>query len=400
VAFTAVNIYYTSTLEYTIKPKWLFLEDSFTKDTFDTRDDYFKDSGFGVIITCADTDLATRKQQLQMIELANDLTVCKDCEENWFIDRTLVSWYQVFQYWVSLGACRVGTTTVNLELDGTVDEAFFVPCVQAFLQTDGAVFIPNISWNSAQTKVEATWLTINVEFFDNDDVVDGMTDIRDVIDVGPGDCSMYNPELVFYDHYLQIREDIITQFLPISASILLFSSLFLSSLYKGIATLALSFSTVLAMFGIVGYGDFTQSNAIVGIAIVVAYGASVDNYLYLFALHNTLQGEDRLHQSLSRFIVPVISKFLVIICGVITLGAGPNFKQFAPVAAIFAFVNLVNALFIGTLVLKLSAKFTPKKLANETVETRAARNEMVPDQEVVEMSERLKPNKDSSIQSF
>mmetsp|Transcript_28974 Transcript_28974/g.51798 ORF Transcript_28974/g.51798 Transcript_28974/m.51798 type:complete len:889 (-) Transcript_28974:23-2689(-) len=402
LSFAVINIYYTSVLEYEIEPKWLFLKDSFTEDTFETRDDYFKDFGFGVVITCDDTDLAKREQQLEMIELQQDITECDGCEDDWFVDRTLTSWYQVFQFWISQGACRFGSTvTVNLEADGTVSEEYFIPCVKKFLASDGAPFIPNISWNDEMTKIEAVWISANVIFFDNEDVVDGMNDIRDVIEAGPGDCSMYNPEMLFFDHYLQIKYDLLAQFLPISASIFIFSSLLLSSFYKGVITLSNSFSVVLALFGMVSYGDFTQANAFLGNLIVFAYGASVDNHLYYFGLHNTIYEDDRVLTSLGKFITPVLSRFLVIICGVITFGACPNFYPFAPVITVYAFLNLFNSLIVCTIVMRLSAKYSKKKPDIFTTEGTipqglGAAKPVVRDSENYEMTARLKSSEEGS----
>jgi hypothetical protein len=389
-AFLAVNIYYASIFKYKISSKWLVIDDSSVYDGLQTRSDYFEPFGYGAPICCRNLELSKTSQQVELVELAAAVQICDDCDENWFVEGSLSSWYTFFQAWVSTGACSVEGSVITLNADLVVDEEYFVPCLKQFLASTGLPFNQNIQWNDDETEVTATFISTNVEFFDDEDVIDAIHDVRDVVDAGPGDCTTYNPIFIFYDHYLTFARTTALHFMLIFGAIAVMSLASQMQLWGALMTTFLSSCTAVSMLAVIQYAKAAdiEPNAIAENLIVLAFASSADFYLYYLAfLDAQAEGPDRPNLAMKAFLWPAFGKLLVIVGAACGLATAPKFSEYTVIALLYGFVNFLQSVF--ALPLLMMVKLRSKVVEEVEVEVSAPNTKRTEENEL-EMSIRLK----------
>ena len=79
---------------------------AYVKPFYNLNDKYFR-QGFGATIYNENENLdwTARETQLHMLEFENRLERCDSCNEQWFKENTLSSWYRRFNRWVESGEC-------------------------------------------------------------------------------------------------------------------------------------------------------------------------------------------------------------------------------------------------------------------------------------------------------
>jgi hypothetical protein len=388
VAFLAVNIYYASIFKYKISSKWLVIDDSSVYDGLDTRTDHFEPIGYGVSVCCRNLELSMTSQQVELVELAAAIKICDNCDENWFVEGSLSSWYTFFQTWVSAGACSVEGSVVTLNADLVVDEEYFVPCLKQFLASTGLPFNQNIQWNDDETEVTAAYITTNVHFFDDEDVVDALNDVRDVVDNGPGDCTPYNPIFIFYDHYLTFAKTTALHFMLVFGAIAVMSLASQMHLWGALTTTLLSSCTAVSMLAVIQYADDVEPNAIAENLIVLAFASSADFYLYYLAfLDAHPEGPDKPDLAMKAFLWPAFGKLLVIVGAACGLATAPKFREFTVIALLYGFVNFLQSVFALPLLMRVRLR---SKAVHEVEVQETAPTTKRTEEKDLEMSTRLK----------
>lgn len=355
LVFLAINIAYSSMYFYEIKPAWLTIKYSSINHGLKTRLKGFRQNGFGCPFSCHNTELSKTSQQVKLIELAEAIDTCKDCDEDWVVDHSLVSWYNNFRGWVSAGACTISGDTVALNSEGVVDSEYFAPCLKQYFASSGAFFKQNAKWNDDETEVISTFFTVNIHFLADEDVRTGINDIRDVADFGPGDCSPYNPMFIFYDHYDSYAERMPLHYMLVFIAIALCTLGGTLSFVEGLLATLLTCSAGLSMLAVTVYSSNIQCNAITETLTVIAFGTSADFYVYYLAfLEATPVSKDRAFIAYKQFIWPASSKLLVILGALLALAAAPNFRGYAVIALLYGFVNFLQSVFVLPLVMRLT----------------------------------------------
>lgn len=386
LAFIGVSVGYASTYSYRVTPLWFTVDGSSIHTGLETREDHFKRNGFGLSFTCRNLALSETSQQLDLVELADAIETCKDCDDDWFVAHSLTSWYTYYRGWISTGACQAEGKTVTLNSQGVIDSEFFVPCLKVFLATAGLGFNPNIQFNDDATEVTAVYITANMHFLDDDEVKTGMGDLMDVIDRGPGDCTPYNPILIFYDHYVNYVSRTVLHFMMVFNTIALCSLASTFSLVRSLVVALFCCFTAFAMLGVAEYSDDIQTNAIVETLTVFAFATSADLYLYYFAFLSALPStKDRKFLAFKQFMWPAFGKLLIIIAASCGLAAAPKMNEYVVIALLYGFVNFFQSVFTLPLVLRI--KMYKKKVyeVDESAATTKRTNE-----NELELSVRLK----------
>jgi len=70
-----------------------------------------------------------------MIELENRIERCDQCDEQWFKENTLNSWYRSFARWVESGDCYVQRAGIK-PFEKIVPGDVFYPCLWEYLDDD------------------------------------------------------------------------------------------------------------------------------------------------------------------------------------------------------------------------------------------------------------------------
>ena len=138
---------------------------AYVYDFFQLNDKYFR-SGFAtaIFVDNPDLDSASRATQLELIEFEDRLQRCYGCEEQWFKENTLGSWYRNFNRWVSSGECFAQRSGIK-PFEKIVPTDVFYTCLWEYLESDNGqprkkdLILSDERWD-AGTKIDAYKLGI------------------------------------------------------------------------------------------------------------------------------------------------------------------------------------------------------------------------------------------------
>jgi hypothetical protein len=359
-----VTLYFASLVEFKSLPTWVFLSHDQGYKALAARDDYFEDTGVAVLVTSRNLELSLETQQSDLIQLAKDLRNCEDCEQDWLIKDSVVSWYDFFRSWVEGGLCTVANRTVSLTQTKVVPQPVFMPCLVTWLSSiDGLPFIPLIKFNAEGTDVDASILTVGMEVLELDGfyhVTTGLSDLRDLVESGPGATTVYTPPFLFWEHYLTCVVDFIITYVPTAVAMLLFSLFCLGSPIGAVLTLLLSACPFTASLATVDSDD-TMTNHVALFILCVLFATSSDFYLYL--LSDLAESKD-IASSWSDSVVPILCKALCAVGGAVGMYTTTRISEHAKFVLVYAAVNIVMSLLV------LPALYRGRKAAPKPITVR------------------------------
>jgi hypothetical protein len=348
VVYLAISIAFISDLEFKYAVNNLFTDDMEVSKCFDVMMDHYEEYGNLAVLMTDDMDIKKESVQLEYIQFIADVRDCKGCSEDWTIEGGDFWWYELFQLWMSQGRCNLeGVGTVTLTRQGLIPEEYFVPCLQQYLSYDGLPLAVFIEWNDDHTDINAVFANVRFDLFKEEDVFDGMTDMRDLLDSnGPGDSLFWSPPLVTYEFSLHIEAIGQVHLIVIWGITLIFCTFFLPSLLQ--ATIIggfLIYSTIGALAA-VPYND-VNFNPFAEFYVASFLAETADFYLYYFAYLNHASGKPKHQQrfTLSKIAFPTIAKLVLMIGGTIGISVAYKLQEHAGMFYTHIIVNSFMVLF-------------------------------------------------------
>jgi hypothetical protein len=368
VVYLAVSIAFISDLEFKYAVNNLFTDDMEVSKCYDVMVDHYKEYGNLAVLMTDDMDIKKESVQLEYIQFIADVRDCKDCDEDWTVDGGDFWWYEFFQLWMSQGRCNLeGVGTVTLTAQGLIPEEYFVACLQQYLSYDGLPLSVFIEWNDDSTDIKAVFANMRFNLFDDDEVYDGMTDIRDLLDNnGPGNSLFYSPPIVTYEFSLHIEEISQVHLIVIWGITLIFCILFLPSLLQGTLIGCFVIYSTIGALAAIPYND-VDFNPFAEFYVATFLAETADFYLYYFAYLNHASGKPKNQQrfTLSKIAFPTIAKLVLMIGGTIGISVAYKLQEHAGMFYTHIIVNSLMVLFF----LPILCMYLYPTLASEKTKT-------------------------------
>mmetsp|Transcript_34669 Transcript_34669/g.60965 ORF Transcript_34669/g.60965 Transcript_34669/m.60965 type:complete len:907 (-) Transcript_34669:49-2769(-) len=350
LAYFAVNIAFTTQLEFDYTNEQLFYSSMEVDKCYNTIMDHFKDYGVIAFLLTDNVDISKKSAQLEYQQFIREVRECKDCEEDWTINAGDFWWYEYFSMWVAQGNCPMveGNGVVSITSDGTIPEEDFIRCLNVWLSYDGLPINTFFEWNDDRTVLKSFFANVRMEFLDNEDVLDGMNDLRNLVeDNGPGDSLFYTPPLVTYSFFLHIENISIIHMLVLWGITFIFVTLFLQDPIQGSIVSFFTISSSLASYASIEYAE-SPYNPFAEFFVAVLLPVTSDFFIYYFAYinHATGKPKSRLKFASTKIAYPTIAKFFVMIGGTIGLACSRKVSEHAGMFFAHIAINTYAILFL------------------------------------------------------
>ena len=127
-------------------------EGTHTYDYFQMDLEYFQ-TGFFVktVVDNPNIDYSSEATQLQLLDFYDKLQRNYLCEENWFVQYSLSTWYLDFMRWMEEGQCSVAPDVIK-GFQRVVPQEYFYPCLEEALQKVGAHRKDDLLWRQTDVK--------------------------------------------------------------------------------------------------------------------------------------------------------------------------------------------------------------------------------------------------------
>ena len=130
---------------------------------------------------------------------------CKECDQSFFVKRTLQSWYLVFSNWVSAGYCSLVTRSVIPGQQIVIPEDQFYECLDEWFLTDWGRYETRNIVLDAQGKIKA-WRQYITPIDIRDVYGDGLKFLKDMHMLegryGIPDTYTYSEDMLLYEQFV------------------------------------------------------------------------------------------------------------------------------------------------------------------------------------------------------
>ena len=130
ILLSLASVYGCMHMEFDLSLEYFIPSKSSVDKFFDLDLEYFE-SGFTVqlYVYNSDVDYASAETQYRMLDFYDKIQRNYLCENEYFIDHTLKSWYLDFRQWVRDGKCQWKPLGMPEPFHKTVPPEIFYPCL-------------------------------------------------------------------------------------------------------------------------------------------------------------------------------------------------------------------------------------------------------------------------------
>jgi hypothetical protein len=353
LAFTGVNLYFASGLNISNSIYWGLRTDSMVYKALRVAQDHFKEYGHIVAIVSRDAVLSKEANQIAMLNLIRSTKYCTGCAQNWFVEDSFAFWYPSYQAYVGAGSCVVDNTTVALTADRVVSEAYFMPCLQSWLNAPGtANFVnkPNMKYSSDGSTLIGTFNLASMKILEGDNEIrTGISDVRDLIrNNGPGDSFIFALPHIGYDAYIDLNREATIYFVLTIFFMFVICATILLSISSALTICIFPLFTALAQLAAIKYFSLLMLNNATCFMVTISIAGSLEYYIYFFYFLINEPGSvnQRIQVAMGKVAWPSTAKTICILTAALVIGLTPRFYKFWPLAMMLGVVNLLQLIFI------------------------------------------------------
>lgn len=353
MGFVGVNIYFASQLSTSNSFYWGLKTDSMVYKSIRVSDDYFKEYGYIVAIVSRDMVFAKEESQIGMINLINSIKYCTGCSQQWFVDDSFAFWYPQLQAYVRAGNCVVDNTTIALTSDNVISEAYFMSCLDSFLNapmTVNYVNKPNMKYSEDGTQLIGTFNLCYMHKLSSDNEIrTGIQDVRDLVrNNGPGDTFIYSPVHITYDSYIALNQEATVQFTMTTFFMVIICASILLSMSTALTICVFPLFVALAQLAAIEYMPNLMLNNATCFMVTISIAGSLDYYIYFFHFLINEPGSvrQRIEAASGKVAWPSASKTICILTASLIIGITPRFYKFWFLAFLLGVVNLVQLILV------------------------------------------------------
>lgn len=112
----------------------LFIPKGSNTEKYLDLDYQYYDTGFKtrIHVDNSDLDYSSEETQYKLLEFYDKLKRCYLCDERWFVEYSLESWYLTFNSWVFNGNCKILNEKKFTSFDKVIPSQAFYPCLYEF----------------------------------------------------------------------------------------------------------------------------------------------------------------------------------------------------------------------------------------------------------------------------